>query len=274
MELINLLRLCALLTDTVRSSSKSLLTSHRLALAVDNLKRAEKAAALGQIEEVGPPPETFWATEIKLREQEELARDEVASGFSSIAALGDIRLWSILEAGVDDFVGELAACDIEALSRNVPNVQVPVAALRAPPDELSETLVSAIKDKLGVRQQSGVKRFEPLLRAVSLSGDVHTEIDRALKELAQLRHVLVHRSGRADTRLQTNCPWFPCTLGEPVVISLSRMTMHAHACYWYLKEIDHRLARLAGVEPENLAIHRFALKQVMDLRAKCERSAE
>src|SRR5215216_1861472 len=48
-------------------------------------------------------------------------------------------------------------------------------------------------------------------------GEVTTPVRRVLLELSEIRHVLVHRRGKADAKLvKDRCPWLPFKIGEEV----------------------------------------------------------
>ncbi len=185
------------------------------------------------------------------RRLEAFASEENDNGFPYLYSLASIRLWTILEAAIDDMVLQELQREPERRKSEV------VGKLRGPlmefvaltPVEQADYLLDLLKREVGTRLRYGVGAFESLLEAVGLGGGVHDSIRRILLELGQVRNVLVHRNGRADARLISSCPWLNLRLGDTVRVRPDDFhNRYVGAAYWYLLELDSRLDRVATTD--------------------------
>lgn len=172
------------------------------------------------------------------------AHREMPDGFPYLFSLVAIRMWSLMESAIDDLVVDvMRLCPktrempvIQKLKR--PLVQFGSSSL----DEQTEYLVSLLKEEVRASLQPGIGRFEAILKAVGLGGPVHDEVRRALLELSEIRHVLVHRRGKADAKLLERCPWLPFEVGATVKMREAELHLFHQACLWHVIEIERRLA--------------------------------
>ena len=125
---------------------------------------------------------------------------------------------------------------------------------RVSTDEQAEHLAKLLKEELRANHQIGIGRFEALLNAVDLGGRIHETVRRTFVELSEIRHVLVHRRGKADAKLLERCPWLPVELGQTVNVGEPELHLYQQVSMWYVVEIERRLAlSMNGTQPEEEA---------------------
>jgi hypothetical protein len=177
------------------------------------------------------------------QEKERIAKEEVDERFSALYAMATAHLWTILESNVDNVVGHVLETRPE--SRSFPSIR----KLKGPlieftslsNDEQIEFIIDRLKEDIGFHRHPGAGRFEALLNAVSLGGSVSHLVSKTLLECSEIRHVLIHRRGKADQKLLQQCEWLPFAAGEVVRVSPARFNSFLQAGYSYLLEIGNRL---------------------------------
>jgi hypothetical protein len=92
---------------------------------------------------------------------------------------------------------------------------------------------------------TGAKRWEDVLTHVGLQApsdrQIPADLDQALNEVVELRHVLAHRAGRVDARALTMAPSLPYADGDLVRISHADYLVYSAALWTYGQEIVRRL---------------------------------
>jgi hypothetical protein len=77
-------------------------------------------------------------------------------------------------------------------------------------DEQTDLLTDALWRSVDDRS-SGVARLDSILGKTGLGGGASAPVTEITRELAEVRHCVVHRGGFVDRRLLEMCPWL--TLG-------------------------------------------------------------
>ena len=164
-----------------------------------------------------------------------------------------MRLWSILEAAVDDVTVEvLLNCDIQDLS-NLKQLTGRVAEfISLDKRAQSERLTELIKRNLKPKQKRGFQRFQSQLGYVDCFKGVHTTIADVLNELAEVRNNIVHSNLLVDRRLLAECPWLSYPIGSELAVSRDRYEEYVNATAWYLVHIDVLLRKRCGDPVENM----------------------
>jgi len=178
------------------------------------------------------------------------AKAQKEDEFTYLHQLACVRLWSILEAYVDDFVlFVLSRTPFNVLPESVRSIKGPVIELLAStPRDVREFLLDELKQQTKSRQKLGVGRFECLLESLGCGGEVDTEVRRNLLELSEVRSAIVHQVGLADQRLTERCPWLGLKVADQIKITGRDFDRLCLAVDWYAYEV---LARgLARVDPE------------------------
>jgi hypothetical protein len=181
--------------------------------------RASVAAREYRIKYPDPKAAARTAVEIgRIEGVDRLARREIDDDFPALRSNFVTSLWSSLEAAVRLFVARWlekapGALEVDAIYK----LKITLGDYNSLEGEdrffyILELLEQSVSPKL----KRGIGRFEEILRPFGLSGPVDDTTRRDLLELSQMRHVLMHRGGRADRRLLDVCPlaaflgWRPC----------------------------------------------------------------
>jgi len=201
---------------------------------------------------------------------ETFANAEQKYDFPYVYGMAAIRLWSIIETMVDDLVAYLLRTRPECRQVDVvQKLEGPlVEFVSANDDDRAKYLANLLTEQVKARFKLGIGRFEAVLNQISLGGPVDTDVQRTILELSQIRHVLVHRLGKADERLVTNCPWLNLGPGQAVRITQKQFRRFYLAVFWYMLELDRRLALLSSKSSSEfkIKIHRECLAE---LRTAC-----
>jgi len=229
-----------------------LLNSTHATRVVDVLKRSQ--------DRFGKP--NRYASEEHYREarkqaerEEAFGRQQESKGFTYLYALASIKLWSILEATIDDVALEcIQTPDRCSDPKLLAGLKGPFFEfLQSSAEERSEFLVGQLKQEVRASIQKGVGRFEAILVPLGLGGAVPEAVRRAIFELSEVRNVLVHRRGFADKRFVSSCPWFRVKTGDELVLKKQHYDRYELAVRCHLLEIDLRFRRrdyLPDDEPE------------------------
>lgn len=186
----------------------------------------------------------------------ELARDEKAAGFRTLFAMGVVKLTSILETAVTDFMAGMLCVKpelrrVEAITR-LKGSLVEFAALEYA--DQAEYLVEALQLELKTTFKLGVGKFESLLGAIGLGGNVDEAVKRLLLELFETRNAIVHREGRADKKLVKNCPWLDYRVGDPIRVIEEQFSRYAMAAGWYVFELEGRMHEAHGEQRDERSV--------------------
>jgi hypothetical protein len=130
--------------------------------------------------------------------------------------------------------------------------QHPKAAAQLGEERLGQArrwLVDALAKKLGdvdpTPRGTGATRWEEPLSRVRLGAPedraIPADMDQALAEVIQMRHVVAHRAGRVDARALKAAPSLPYLEDELVRIDRAAYKRYSAALWTYGEEILHRL---------------------------------
>lgn len=153
-----------------------------------------------------------------------------AGGYAN--GLATVRLMTYLETAVDDLV--IALLQKDDRWRTIPIVTKPTITGTELDDVLGrKRVVSRIMKASGAKPLPGIARSERVLAAVGCGGSVDEDLSRAILELAESRHVLVHRDGVADSQLRERCPWVPIWAQGKIRVTYRDFGMFATAVMAY-----------------------------------------
>jgi hypothetical protein len=107
-------------------------------------------------------------------------------------------------------------------------------------DQQARLIVELLATELNARRTPGVGRFEDLLNAVGMGGPVDDDVKRALVELSEARHAIIHRQEKVDKRFLDRCPWYGATEGEKLRTKERVFHKYALAARWYAFELSRR----------------------------------
>lgn len=212
--------------------------------------------------------ETYQAALSKAAELEDFAKEQAAAKFSYVHELAVVKLWSILETAIDQLAFQRLREGAGRENQILTSIEGPLLPfLEADAEEQADFLLSKLKVAVKASLQRGIGRFEAVLNPLGLGGPVDTLAAKAIVELSEVRHVIVHRRGVADRQFVTRCPWVRTGVGERLEVSRRALTWYSTAADWYVVEVDARLeATRAGGRPtrhlELLAELAVTLKQL------------
>jgi hypothetical protein len=111
---------------------------------------------------------------------------------------------------------------------------------------LIDALAEKLRDVDGTPRGSGAKRWDEPLARIGLGSAapkraIPVDMDAALAEVIQLRHVVAHRAGRVDARALKAAPSLAYAEGELVRIDRAGYKRYSAALWTYGEEILHRM---------------------------------
>lgn len=189
------------------------------------------------------------------RQRAALAAAEAGNQMVELNAMTLVAMVSATDALVEGLVPAAHDMLIELLVHRMMDKaaeQHPQAAAQLGDEQLTQArrlLVDALAKKLGdvdpTPRGSGAKRWEEPLSRVRLGSPenraIPADMDQALAEVIQLRHVIAHRAGRVDARALRAAPSLPYTEDELVRIDRAGYKRYSAALWTYGEEILHRM---------------------------------
>lgn len=169
--------------------------------------------------------------------------------------LAAVRLMTTLESGADDLARIL-------IYRDGKHYGAP-EYIDLGTEEMRKMLL-AVKNETKSKELQGVDQFEAVLAALRLGGVVHEAVRKTIFELAQARHMLVHRNGVPDHRFKERCPDVPIWGAGVIRITRSDFGRFSYAVLAYMAELMLRLVS-AGWDDKNSEVDWQAKKTEMEL---------
>lgn len=180
----------------------------------------------------------------------QMAEEEVRNGFPLLHEQATVALWSSLEAIIRSFVaGWLENIDGAWKVDSVQKLKIRIGDY----ESLSSSdrclwVVDQLDQSVGGPLRNGINRFEALLQIFNLDGPFSEEHQKTIFELSQIRHVIVHRSGKVDRKLIEACPWLGYSKGDRVKISNQMWQKYHLASLQYVIAIIERVRSTLGIE--------------------------
>ena len=145
-------------------------------------------------------------------------KEETDNGFPFFYGLATVAIWGALEAFIEDLLVLCLENDSNLMRLEpIAKIRVSISQFESmPAEERRYYIIDTVERDIRSKYKHGASRFESLLRTFDLGGAIDDDPKRTLLELASIRNVLVHRSGIADQRLITTCPWLGIKIGEIV----------------------------------------------------------
>lgn len=186
---------------------------------------------------------------LRAEKDKELAQREVENDFPLLHEQATIALWSSLEALLRSFLAKwLANVPAAWQADAVKKLKVKLGDYEAlEPQERCLWIVDLVDQEVSGPLRSGITRFESLLQPFGLAGPVDEGCQKALYELSQVRHALVHRSGIADKKFVDACPWVGAAPGSPLVVTHRMWRSYNESLAYYVLEIIQRVRVHFGV---------------------------
>lgn len=182
----------------------------------------------------------------------EITKKEIDEDFPILNGLAIIGIWAQLEVAVRDFVGAWILHNKSVLKQDAfQRLRVRVGEY----DPLSrrekaQYLVQSLERDTASALKQGVGRFESLLEAIGLSGEVPEKLRKKMFELNKVRNLIAHTSGVVDSDFKASCPWFHGKIGERHRVSSNELTRYHMASIFYAMLIVVRTNFYYGVDDE------------------------
>lgn len=202
---------------------------------------SELATAGREAKEITPGEREFIGEAITILNGEE------KSGYAFLLAQATINTYTYLEAAIKSLVtGYFHTGDKGAALEVLASIQVPYALFRSlSEEEQLEFLYDQYEKRLGAGSKPGVKRFECLLEPLGFSGPRSEVVDDGIYELAQVRHLLLHRNGVVDKKFTEACPWYASQLGRKLTLTPEMFDHYNNAVMEYISILMKRLGEKA-----------------------------
>ena len=196
----------------------------------------------------------FTANDLEhARKKAELAEREQKNGFPLLHAQALVTICGALENLMHTFVVNwLTNYPTAKQVKAVREIKLEIwryDSLDA--EELNEYIFETLRRDLNVPMRQGVSQFEALLEPFGLSGGVTKIVRDDIYEMYNVRNVLVHRRGKADTKLIEACPALGYSLGDTVVVKHRRFGEYSHHAARYAFEVLQRIALKVGIDPSS-----------------------
>ncbi len=192
----------------------------------------------------------FRRTVNQARAEAEWVREEVEGGFPLLHRHGTVALWGTLEALLEDLAVAWLSNQPGAWSTPpLRKLKVPLAEFHlASEAERPRLAVRELGRSVGADARAYVGQLGAVLQAFDLAPSVKPNLKRALRELAQVRNVIVHRGAVADQKLLDECPWVDWKRGETVRVSHPLYGWYFSAARRYAERmVDQLIVRFGGV---------------------------
>jgi hypothetical protein len=188
----------------------------------------------------------------KIREEAkaiELGEGQDDKHAAYLHGLAIVKACTLLETAVDDVALTLLSdrdywASLDGLGKLRANKVDLIGLLTMSHAQQTAYLLSEIRKEVGVSNQVGAGKYEAILNFVGLGGRIPDLAARALLELLETRHLLVHRRGFVDGKFVQRCPWRKAELGTALPLERIDFGVTLLSAMWYLLEMQQRASRL------------------------------
>ena len=179
------------------------------------------------------------------------AQEEIDKGFPILHAHALTSLWGALDALITDLASVWLLNEPSVLARDqFAKLKIPLAEYELLGKENRMSfLVKELTRSLNADFKLGIGKFEVILEALGLVGEVEEDVRRTLLEMSQVRNVLVHRAGTVDRRFKESCPWVEVEVGSRLRIDHARYVRYSKAMHDYVLCLINRVRVHFGIEP-------------------------
>lgn len=246
------------LPEWITDHFKESLNSHELLMQITDISARgigvlrgmpKVVKVLADVEGKSDHPDTVKRFE-RAQKEAELASTEVEKDFPVLHGFAVVALWSWMEHFVKGFVAlwlmhRRDALDVHAVQK----LRVRLGEyLQLQKTEQAQFLVELLEQELASPLKRGASRFESLLHPFGLSFQLPDGCGQTLFELQQVRNAIAHRSGRADRRLRSDCPWLKLKTNQPVLVSRKMLHAYSEAASEFLLCFLYRVGDVYSVD--------------------------
>lgn len=183
--------------------------------------------------------------------------EEADKRYPYLFSLVAVRLWAMIEAAVREFLVH-ALLDPRSLPKTsaLEKLRGPISPFIGADASVQAELLADMVLELSEGRLHGVRRYDAALEKIGFEGRPPGTIDEILRELAEVRHCVVHRGGKADKRLLSACPWLQAAPGDALPATIERFWLYRTATYWYFMELVRRWSAWKNLNaPLHVATH-------------------
>jgi hypothetical protein len=178
----------------------------------------------------------------KLSSDEEMYEIQKSENFTKTIEMYIVYLWSKIDNIVEDVLVDYIILDESLLSfEKIADIKLPLSFILLDDRGKRNYLVAEVKRKLNSPLKQGVGKFESLLEAFGLGGDIPKKLKDKIYELSNIRNVIVHSNSFADERLIANCPHLEYNLGDRLALNIKDFHAYSRAIIGYVLIIATRL---------------------------------
>lgn len=179
---------------------------------------------------------------------DKMAADEIARGFPLSISHSIVAIWSALESSIPQFViGVLSIHPEKLQGKAFERIKLPVSTYHgASGDEFWEAVVEEVGRNTSAHLKPGIGRFEALLDAVDLGGEVDPDVRKDLFEMSKVRNLIVHRFAIVDRRFLEECFWKAATLGERLNLTMDDYHRYRNATTRYAGSVLRRTQKFSA----------------------------
>ena len=184
------------------------------------------------------------------REDADLSKREVESGFPILHAWAVVGLWALLEATNRKFLTEWlthkrTAWRIEPIQR----LKIRLGEYESMPKNHRYSFVVALLERdLAASLKGGVSRFEAMLQPFGLSGEIPGRLEREMFEFSQVRNLIAHNAGKVDQRFVKACPWLKVRVGDDFLVSGKMLAKYCAASIYYITLVICRVGESFAID--------------------------
>lgn len=172
---------------------------------------------------------------------EDFANEQQSNGFPYLYTVAIIRLWSILEASIDDLIIDVLLNQRFKTDDHIKKVKGNLYEfVNLSEMDRAEFILESLKNDIKARQKLGIGRFESLLETVGYEGSIPDIVRKNILEFSQIRNSIMHKNGKVDSRLLKQCPWIKSKLNEEILLTDSDFERYQLTIYWYFLDLSIR----------------------------------
>jgi hypothetical protein len=194
--------------------------------------------------------------ELDIIEYQPAAVAEIENNYKNLVEQAVVGQFAYLESGIRRLIMAIYLNDqSQFVEERIKKISFSFIDIKNLSDlELSERFLRQL-DNLIV-EPYGFQRFEKYLQVAGLDGlsmrnQIEKTYQRDITEHAQIRNLIVHKSGVVDSFFILQCPWLKVNVGEKIKLNLDDLNRYFMANAAYMKNLLRRIAIKRGFYRKN-----------------------
>ncbi len=187
---------------------------------------------------------------IEAHKQSSLATEEINKGFPFIFNQATILLYSHLESLIKEIITSFIKNNPDYITlKEFSTLKIQLSEYEGlNQDEKFDYIYFLYERAIAPGFFYGTKRFEALLAPIKMNGAVNSITEKNIFELAQLRNVLLHKSGRVDKTLIERCPWLNLKFGDKILVNHIQYKKYCDSVVAYNMTVFYRFENIYQVD--------------------------